>query len=227
MKITLEQMLESLSYDTLSFMTDSNHANGTIAPDQIAKVVSRINSVLRRLSVRFVLNEKSVKVTVTADRRYYPLTADAAWIESDPEDPFIGDVGRILGIETPYGRMHPMGDTAIYDSIVLRDEGTAFALDTSLSSGTYRVIYKAATPQFKTDGSDLTQELNIPEALLNAVYMGVAAITYEGIGGPENLAMARDKWAHYEKEAGEAKINSAVEVEENDEGNKFLDRGFC
>jgi hypothetical protein len=226
MKITLEQMLESLSHDTLSFMADSNHANGTVSADQIPKVVSRINSVLRRLSVRFVLNEKFVYVNVAANRRYYPMTAGSAWIVSDPEEPFTGDVGRILGIETPSGRMHDLGDKATHNSILLRDDGQSFALDTLLSSGQYKVIYKAATPQFKTDGSDLKQELSIPEALLNALYMGVAAITYEGIGGPDNLAMARDKWAHYEKECSEARVNSAVEVEENDDGNKFRDKGF-
>ena len=219
-------MLESLSYDTLSFMADSNHGNGTVAADQIPKAVSRINSVLRRLSVRFVLNEKFVYVNVTSDRRYYPMTAGSAWIVSDPTEPFTGDIGRILGIETPSGRMHDLGDKATHNSILLRDDGQAFSLDVLVPAGQYKVIYKAATPQFQTDGSDLTQELNIPEALLNALYMGVAAITYEGIGGPENLAMARDKWAHYEKECNEAKIHSAVEVEENDEGNKFRDKGF-
>lgn len=92
--------------------------------------------------------------------------------------------------------------------------------------GTWTVIYKAATPQFRAKEPDLAQVLDIPEALLNALYSGVAAIAYEGIGGEDGIRMANTKWAQYEKECGEAKINSAVEVEENDEGNKFLDRGF-
>lgn len=226
MKITLEQILESLSHDTLAFMADSNHANGTISPDQIAKVVSRINNVLRRLNVKFVLHEKIIRVNVSGNRRYYPLKAGSTWISADPDEPFEGDVGRILGIETPAGRMHPLGDKSMTNSILLRDEGVAFALDTNVPNGTYTVIYKAATPQFKTDGSDLQQALNIPEPLLNALYLGVSAITYEGIGGEDNIRMAGAKWAQYEKECGEAKINSAVDVEENDEGNKFRDRGF-
>lgn len=226
MKITLKEILESLSHETLSFMAESNHANGTIAADQIPKVVGRVNSVLRRMAVRFVLKEKSIKVNVSAGRRYYPLTQGSTWIVPDPAEPFTGDVGRILGIETPNGRMHELGDKASLKSILLRDDGTAFAIDSTLPNGTYTVIYKAATPQFKPDPEKLDQVLDIPEALLNALYLGVAAITYEGIGGAENLAMARDKWAQYEKECGEAKINSAVEVEESDEGNKLLDRGF-
>jgi hypothetical protein len=227
MKITLEQILESLSHDALSFMADSNHANGTIAPDQIPKVVSRINNVLRRLNVKFVLSEKRIRVNVTAARRFYTLKQGDAWISADPDEPFTGDVGRILGIETPQGRMHDLGDKATHDSILLRDEGTSFGLDAEFGAGAYTVIYKAATPQFKTDGSDLNQTLSIPEPLLNALYLGVAAITYEGIGGEDNTRMAASKWAQYEKECGEAKVNSAVDVEENDEGNKFRDRGWC
>jgi hypothetical protein len=226
MQITIKAILEALSHETLSFMAESNHANGTIAPDQIPKVIGRVNAVLRRMAVRFVLKEKMIRVNVTSDRRYYTLTAADTWIVADPDDPFTGDVSRILGIETPTGRMHDLGDKASLTSIVLRDDGKSFAMDSALPNGVYTVIYKAATPQFTLDASLLDQTLDIPEALLNALYLGVAAITYEGIGGAENLAMARDKWAQYEKECGEAKINSAVEIEENDEGNKFLDRGF-
>lgn len=226
MKITLKEILEALSHDTLAFMADSNHANGTIAGDQIPKVVSRVNSVLRRLNVKFVLSEKTVRVNVSANQRYYPLRSSDAWIVSDPAEPFTGDVGRILGIETPQGRMHGLGDKATHDSILLRDDGTAFAMDKTLLPGIYTVIYKATTPQFKANGTDQTQVLSIPEALLNALYLGVAAITYEGIGGEDNIRMAGAKWAQYEKECAEAKLNSAVDVEENDEGNKFRDRGW-
>lgn len=226
MKITLEQILEALSHDTLSFMADSNHANGTISGDQIPKVVSRVNAVLRRLNVKFVLSEKMIRVSVTAGRRYYPLTLGSAWIVADPAEPYTADVGRILGIETPQGRMYKLGDKAMLSSILLRDEGTAFALDSTVPVGTYTVIYKASTPQFKTDGSDLTQTISIPEALLNALYLGVAAIAYEGIGGEDNLRMAAAKWSQYEKECAEAKLNSAVDVEENDEGDKFTAGGW-
>lgn len=227
MQITIGEILEALSHETLSFMAESNHSNGTIAPAQIPKVVGRVNAVLRRMAVKFVLKEKTIRVNVSASRRYYPLTAGAAWIVSDPDEPFTGDVGRILGIETPTGRMHDLGDKASLRSILLRDDGKSFAMDNTLPAGVYSVIYKASTPQFTADADQLEQSLDIPEALLNALYLGVAAITYEGIGGAENLAMARDKWNQYEKECGEAKINSAVEVEESDEGNKLLDRGFC
>jgi hypothetical protein len=228
MQITLGRILESLSYETLSFMAESNHANGSIAADQIPKVVGRVNAVLRRLAVKFVLRERRIKVNVTLDRRYYTLNVDDAWIEEDPDETFTGDVGRILAIETPTGRNHDLGDKATLRTIVLRDEGKAFALDTTLEAGVYTVIYKAATPQFVFDvaDTDLEQVLHIPEPLLNALYLGVAAITYENIGGAENVSMAQSKWSQYEKECAEARINSAIEIEENDEGNKFLDRGF-
>lgn len=226
MKITLAEILESMSHETLSFMADSNHANGTISGDQVPKVIGRLNNVLRRLGVKFVLKEKMIRVNVSASRRYYPLTAGASWIDADPDEPFTGDVSRILGIETPTGRMHDLGDKASVRSILLRDDGTAFAIDSTVPAGTYTVIYKASTPQFKTDGSDLTQALEIPEALLNALYLGVAAITYEGIGGADNIRLAGAKWQQFEKECAEAKINSAVETEETDEGNKLRDRGF-
>ena len=228
MQITLGTILESLSYETLSFMAESNHANGSIASDQIPKVVGRVNAVLRRLAVKFVLRERRIKVNVTTDQRYYTLNAGDAWIEEDPAEVFTGDVGRILAIETPTGRHHDLGDKASLRTIVLRDEGKSFALDTLLEAGVYTVIYKTATPQFVVDlgSTDLEQILYIPEPLLNALYLGVAAITYENIGGAENISMAQVKWSQYEKECAEARVNSAVEVEENDEGNKFLDRGF-
>lgn len=226
MKITLAQALKSLSSDALAFMASSD-ANQTIVGDQIPKVVNRLNSVLRRLAVKFTLSEKIVRVNITADRRYYPLTEDAAWIDEDPDEPFTGDVVRILGMTMADGRSYNLNDVAKHDSILLRDNGTAFALDTYLPVGPADVIYKAATPQFLEDGSeDQSQEIDIPEALLNALYIGVAAISYEGIGGPENISMARSKWAQFEKECAEAKINSAVEVQEYEDRNLLRERGF-
>ena len=227
MKITLEAILRALSHETLSFMSDSNHANGTIQPDQIPKVLGRINGVLRRLSVKFVLNEKRVSFQVTPGQRSYSLADRAAWIIDTPSEPFLGDVATILGIEAPCGRMYNLRDKATHDSILLKDEGTTFVLDTHLKSGVYEVIYKAKTPQFKESSTpDLNEILNIPEALLNALYLGVAALTYEGIGGEDNVNMARSKWRQFDADCLDAKIYSAVEDEEHEEVNRFLDRGF-
>ena len=182
--------------------------------------------MLRKLAVKFVLKEKMVKVNVTANRRYYTLNRLDPWIISDIDEPFEGDVSLILGIETPEGRMHPIGDKASFRSILLRDDGNAFAMDTHLSSGVYTIYYKAKTPQFENDPENLDQVLDIPESLLNALYEGVAATTYEGIGGAENVKLAISKWQKFEQDCSEAKINSAVNVDETDEGNKFWDRGF-
>lgn len=226
MKITLKEILEALSHESLSFMADSNHANGTIAADQIPKIIGRVNGVIRKLAVKFVLKEKMIRVNVSANRRYYTLNKGDAWIIEDPLEPFENDVSLILGIETPDGRMHPIGDKASFRSILLRDDGNAFAMDTHLPNGIYTIYYKAKTPQFEIDPEKLDQVLEIPEALLNALYEGVAAVTYEGLGGAENVKLAIAKWQKFEQDCSEAKINSAVNVEETDEGNKFGDRGF-
>jgi len=226
MKITLAKILEGLSHDTLSFMADSNHARGSIVGDQIPKVVSRINAVLRRLAVKFTLSEKSVKVDITADRQYYPMTVGSAWIVEDPEEPFTGDVARILGIELSNGRVYNLNDVAKHDSVLLRDGGKAFAIDAGLPEGLAVVTYKAATPEFDLTGENQAQEIELPESLLNALYIGVAAITYQGIGGPENITLSNSHWAQFEREIKEAQVNSAVEVEQYEERNLLKDRGF-
>jgi hypothetical protein len=226
MKITLAKVLEALSHDTLSFMADSNSANGTIAADQIPKVISRVNSVLRRLAVKFVLSEKSVNVLVNTTRRQYSLKASDPWIVRETGVVFPDDVGQILGIRLPNGRMVALNESIKHDSIMLTPDAKSFIVATFLPSGTYKVIYKAITPQFDIRGTDQTAELDIPEALLNALYLGVSAITYEGIGGPENVQMAQAKWAQFEKECGEAKLNTAVETDDLEPGNRFRDRGF-
>lgn len=225
MKMTLQQILEGLSHETLSFMADSDAA-GTIVGDQIPKVIGRVNATLRKLNVKFTLAEKTVRVRVTADRRFYSLGAADTWIVPEAGVTFAGDVSRILRIETPNGVVHPLNDKVKHDSIMLKDEGKSFSLAAHLPVGTYTVTYKAETPKFKTDGSDLIQQIELPEALLNALYIGVAGYTYEGIGGAENLQMAQAKWAAFEKECAEAVVNSAVDVDEYEEANLFRDRGF-
>lgn len=227
MQITLENLLKALSHDTLSFMSDSNFSNGAIVPDQIPKVLSRVNSVLRRLSVKFVLNEKTVRFRVTSSRRDYSFNVGDAWIIDDEDDPFIGDIGRILALELPNGRKHGLSDSAPHDSIMLRDDGKSLVLDSFLMEGVYTLTYKAATPQFEeTMEPDMAQVLDIPEALLNALYLGVAALTYESIGGADNVQMANNKWAQFQNDCDEAKVNSAVEVEEYEEVNRMRQKGF-
>lgn len=226
MKMTLSQLLEGLSHDTLSFMADSNHATGSIAGDQIPKVTSRINSVLRRLAVKFVLSEKRVQVRLTQDRRYYALTPGSPWLVPDPGNPFLGDVAQILGIITPDGKTHNLNDVAPHDSILVKDGGVSIEIDQYVPLGVATLIYKAVTPQFDLKDLKLDQQIEIPEALLNALYLGVAGITYEGIGGAENVQLSVSKWAQFEKECAEAKINSAVENQTYEERNLFRDRGF-
>lgn len=226
MKITLAKILEGLSHDTLSFMADSNHSQGIITGDQIPKTINRVNSVLRRLAVKFTLQEKTIKVLINKDQRYYPLKVGEAHIVEDPDEPFTGDINRILSIETANGRSHNMSDLAPHDSILLRDEGKSFAVDAYVPLGLANVIYKANTPQFEVNAENQSQEIELPEALLNALYLGVAAITYQGIGGPENIALSQSMWAQYENECANAKLNSAVEVDQFEESNKLQDRGF-
>lgn len=226
MKITLSQLLEGLSHDTLAFMADSNHARGSIAGDQIPKVTSRLNAVLRRLAVKFVLSEKTVKVRLTNNQRNYALTPGSPWLVAEPGNPFEGDVARILGITTADGKTHNLNDVAQHDSILVKDGGVSLEIDQYVPLGVATVIYKAVTPQFDLNEIDLKQTIDIPEALLNALYLGVAAITYEGIGGTENIQLSGAKWVQFEKECAEAKINSAVENQTYEERNLFRDRGF-
>lgn len=226
MKIKLEKILEELSHDTLAFMADSNHARGSIMPDQIPKVVGRLNSVLRKLSVRFTLTEKRIKVRISKGVRYYPLTVNAPYIIQDPTEPFEGDVARILSVETANGKMHGLNDVAAHNSILLRDEGRSFSTDEHVFEGIAEVVYKATTPQFDPVNADQEQTIDVPESLLNALYIGVAAITYQGIGGPENIAISNGLWAQYENECNTAKLNSAVEVVEFEESNRLRDKGF-
>lgn len=226
MKITLKQLLKALSRDSLSFMADSNHSNGSIAVDQIPKVVSRINSVLRRLNVKFTLSEKTVRLYISDDRRYYPLEQPLLWTTDNVDYEFLTDVERILAVQQDDGRMIPLNDLAVSKTIRLRDNGRSLFLTQAVPAGWVNVIYKAKTPQFVEDVEDLNQTIEFPEALLNALYSAVAAISYEGIGGAENIQLAANKWTQYEKECLEAVVNSAVEIEEYEEANLHQIRGY-
>lgn len=225
MKITLKQLLKALSRDSLSFMADANNSNGSITVDQIPKVVSRINSVLRRLNVKFTLSERTVRLFVNADRRYYPLEEPLLWAGGADYE-FLTDVERILAVQQDDGRMIPLNDLAVSKNIRLRDNGRSLYLTQAVPAGWLNIIYKAKTPQFNEESEDLNQTIEFPEALLNALYAGVAAISYEGIGGAENVQLAANKWTQYEKESMEAVVNSAVEVEEYEDANLHVIRGY-
>lgn len=226
MKITLAKILEGLSHDALSFMAESNSARGSIREAQIPKVTSRINNILRRLAVRFVLQEKSVRVQLSPGNRYYSLRVGEPYILDDAEDYFAGDVRQILTIQLPNGRKHGLNDEAGFGNIMIQEGGTAFLMDDNMPVGTAVITYKAATPQFETDDCNTEQEIHLPEALINALYQGVAALTYQSMGGTENIALAQGYWGQFDSECDRAELGSAVETKKFEETNKFADRGF-
>lgn len=228
MRYKLEDILRILSHDALSFMASGSDSNGSIMPKEINKTTSRVNSVLRRLGSTFVLKESTVRIRLEKDQKTYKLEASNPFIVIDPGNPFLDDVAQILRVEDADGKIRGLDDLARNDSIMVRDNGTSLRVSEVILNrgGELTVTYKARTPQFEVT-ENLAQEIEFPEELINALSQGVAAMTYSGMGGSENVQISNGFWSSFNVEVNLVKSSSGGEDEEITTINKLKSKGFC
>lgn len=203
--MTLEELFTALSYGEFSNLSIGCDGTGSIKEDQHNKIIGYANDALRDLYMRFILSTKTVLIQQNEgitnyhlDPRFSTVHGEEGqhhYIKDLPEEPFLGDIVKILMVFDEYGREITLNDeddplsmfTPYFNVLQVPDPKNG-----KLMSVTYQTRHAVL------ERDDLEQEIDLPYFLEGALKNYIAYKTYSHMNGQENSVKAQEHLGLYE-----------------------------
>lgn len=205
----LGYILQNLTYGELKQVGVGGHDDGAIQPENYKEVIGHINLAMQNLYSRFPLDEKEFLLKTVLGKTIYQLTPNNAisqnldgFILDTVTEPFTGDILRIHSVFNEVGCEVPLNDMGDANSFYLPSYDKV-QIPRAQSVATFAFIYRAnpevvTVPEVVTD-LDLTQEVRLPQVLLEALLVYISYRIYKGQGGEQGTGLAQAAKQHYER----------------------------
>ena len=126
--MTLDDLFRSLSYGELSNLSMSGEGSGTIVEPKHGQVIQATNDALKDMFSRLVLRESELVIRTHDFKNLYYLRKEHAmsdptvgplkYILDTPDDPFTGDLVKVLRVSNEIGEELRDGRTCVHLNIV-------------------------------------------------------------------------------------------------------------
>lgn len=232
MSTTLGELFKDLSFGPLSNLTIGGQGSGVIPVAQENRILSLTNTGLTKLYTKFVIAEKELVVRTIADKELYPLRQihadndpgiDFKFIADTPEDPFLGDMVRILLVGDADGNELPLNDYN-QDASVFTPKPDVLQILNAEADTIFHVIYQANHAKLLT--SEPTQDIDLPEPLQEALVAYVGYRILEPMNGEEHSRRANELKVKYESICSDALDRDLGKYSITTSSTKLEDRGF-
>lgn len=194
----LQRIIDTLKYGELA---------NVYTEDKQDQLVTFINLGLTQLYSKFPISEKQVTIQQYPQISLYKLQRDFArsnrgshvihkYILDTPDDPFMGDVLFITAVYDETGHPIPLNDEHNHHSYFLASFDTLQIPNANENMTTF-IVYRAQPKYLKLDNYKLTDDIHIPECLLEALTSYVGFKSLQSIGGPENIQLAQAMYQRF------------------------------
>jgi hypothetical protein len=197
----VRQLFKELSLGELSNLSLSADGTGVIVREKQSKIMLYAQDGLTKLYGRFLLSEKSIKVETRDDVTTYPLelryavsqgtSGVIAHIIDTEEDPFLGDLIKVLSVVNSLGEYVPLNDGESLESLFTPSPSL---LRVPEPGETYTVSYQANHAILV----DETSTISLPSVLEPALKSFIAGKVYGHMNGQENAILAQGHMAEFE-----------------------------
>ena len=214
MSRTLDEVIEDLSYGSLSNLAIGNSGEGSIPLAKQNQITHLINRGLTKLHSRFVLYQRELFIRVLEGVSMYPLIVEAStsyvdllgyapslkYIIDDEEAPFPADVIRILEAWKP----HPCNNSEILqigvndpqaDDSVFTPASDVIQISGGKAEDIYQFMYQAN--HYKLLPNVGQQIIYLPDALYEALEHYVAYKMFSAMNGEEHKINSAAHLASY------------------------------
>lgn len=229
----LEELLSRLSYAELSNLSIGNEGRGSIKEEDIPKLVAHVNDGLVRIYSRFVLSTKQLLIEQVRHITNYHLIpkyaestgANVPWpyIKDLPDEPFKGDVIRILEVHDSMGREYVLNDKDDPNSL-FTPAPQLLQVPTPKAGQSLAVLYQARHDYLEND--DLEQEIFIPFVLEGALQAFVAYKVFSHMNGQENQIKSQEHLSTYDGICSDVEERDLVNATFATSHHKLEERGF-
>ena len=236
----LSDLFKQLSFGQLSNLSLSGNGSGVIVGEQKPKIVNMANEGLLKLYSKFILDEKTLVLNLTNGTARYNLTkansvygADVSnpngYIIDTEENPFLGDVVRVLAAHDSFGLDVPLNDdqanisvfTPAPEAVQIRQAPNNIRALTGLM-----LTYQAKHPELDVEGED-DQLIELPDVLEPALRSYVAYMIFSGMNGPDNSAKAAEHMSQYEATCMEVIDKDLVSSSYSRTNSRFSRNGWA
>lgn len=205
----VEKLFEKLSYGVLHNLYVGEEGSGIIERKDWNRIISFLNSGLNDLYNKFVINEKELILKSVDWVSKYSLTVEHAmtnpqpalkYIEDREDDPFLGDVLKVLEVTNEVGDVLPLNDPEQWAS-VFTPQYNVIQLTHPGYDQIFSVIYQASPEKVLSDldcdQDILDQEFLLPLALEEALIAFIGKEVYSSMSGQESNSKAQELGVKY------------------------------
>ena len=231
----LSDYFTELSYGELSNTAMAVDGTGTIEEVHQPKVVRYLNEGLRRLHGRFPLIQKDVLIELRdhiTNYHHIPRFAESNWVPEEVEfpyikdliqEPFTGDVARILEVRNSFGHMLPLNDPENRMS-VFTPQVDVLQVPRPITGVALSVMYQAYHPTISHH--DLQAEIVLPDVLSSALCAYAAYNVFSHMNTQEATMKAQEHMAKYESICAEVEAQDLVNSSSSHTNSRFAKRGW-
>lgn len=235
MSLTLDELMQSLSFGELSGLAMANEGDGGIHSEDQPKIISALNETLQRLNNQFILERRDFHLILDPEITDYGVLEGQA-ISLGNADGYIDDTAgrpfskpmQILSVRRPDGTTVPLNDLARQGAITALPQLIRLKPKPYFMMGVTRLLveYRPELVAFAMQPSDFSEEIHLPAVLHGALRAGIAAHIFQSMGGQENMAAAQLHEGRYQARCQEVSLTDVLATSEPSETNKFADRGW-
>ena len=229
----LEDLFSRLSYGELSNLSIGNEGRGSIREEAIPKVTAHVNDGLLRIYSRFILSTKQLLIeTVDHITNYHliPKFAESTgsdarypYIKDLPDEPFTGDLIRVLEVYDQLGNKLPLNDTGDPRSLFTPAPQILQVPNPAPGRG-LALEYQARHITLEND--DLEQEILIPFVLEGALQSFVAYKIFSHMNGQDNQVKSQEHLNTYDGICVDVEARDLVNATFATTHHKLEERGF-
>lgn len=232
------ELFRKLSFGELSNIAIGNDGDGTIKDGAKAKIIMHANTGLERLYSRFILSEKSLLLTCLSHVATYHLhpihalsqaseenTNDIYLVDS-PDDPFIGDVVRV--IEAWDNTQQPMPiNKANNPRSIFTPKFDTVQVPVPMLDQVIALNYQAYHPQLLDEGDGFEeQEILLPRFLESALTSFIGHKVYADLGTQEAMGRSQALLNTFEALCRDAEEKDLVSNSRSTGGTLFEQNGW-
>ena len=229
----VEDLFSRLSYGELSNLSIGNEGRGSIRTEDIPKVMAHVNDGLLRIYSRFVLVTKQLLIEQVRHITNYHLIlkyaessgSDVPWpyIKDLPDEPFKGDVIKILEVHDSLGHEFVLNDKDDPRSL-LTPAPVVLQVPDPKAGISLAVQYQARHDILNNE--DIEQEIDIPFVLEGALQSFVAYKIFSHMNGQDNQVKSQEHLNTYDGICVDVEARDLVNATFATSHHKLEERGF-
>lgn len=232
----VSDLFQQLSVGELKNLALANEGAGSIRDSDKGSIILHARDALLNLYSRFILKERELILELQENTHFYWLLPKHAtsydlpdgqtdvvrYIKDTEEEPFIGDLIKVLSVWTECGCQLPLNDAEHCDSL-FTPQANRLQVPHTCDEERISLLYQAKHPDIS---ADLEEAIELPDVLWPALRAYIAYKVFSHMNTQESTTKAQEHLAFFESVCRDAEAQDLVSTSISTSNTRFSKRGW-